>query len=376
MHIHIQNIDLLPQIEKQGLDYFCHDLQQHYTNLQLQNLHIFATSGTTGLPKFLSIPEQNLIGIGKTFQDRFSPKHWLNTLPNFHVSGIMPAYRCPQVTTSSQCKIHNHKQAPWSAESFVQELYSTGADWTALVPYQLEKILDLHTPPPPALQGILVSGGAIPSSLLHKSLEQQWPIIVGFGATETCGSFAFSDFRNPNYPKHFDTIKMFPKIHPNIPDTPIMLHTLTRFTVSLEPEYKTLIVHSPYIATNQCVYTDTWNCTLLHNIQTQDLAKLISPTQFIWQGRNNDIIKYKGEFINIGLLKIALQPHMVVYQILTIDNQLVAIVDNKKKSAQVWALLYPTVLWPNGLYKQLQFENKDFFDMQTPPKRSSWKEPG
>jgi len=165
-----------------------------------QNYLMIPTGGTTGQLRFTVHDWKNLLTSTKTTQDflNLSTLNAYNTLPLYHVSGLMPIIRA--LTTGGDVVFCDYKE--WLKGNFPIHLLLNPI--LSLVPTQLEELLKF----PSAIQflknfhTIFVGSGPCLHSILNKAKEHQLPISLVYGMTETCSmvcAIPSSEFLLGNY---------------------------------------------------------------------------------------------------------------------------------------------------------------------------------
>ncbi|MCE2455132.1 MAG: AMP-binding protein [Gemmatimonadetes bacterium] len=151
------------------------------------------TSGTSGIPRYLSLSRRNVTASVKAGSERLgltSSDTWLASLSPAHVGGLMVVARawllgCRLAVTGSSA-------AP-SVSEIGRALDGDPGPVThlSLVPTQLSRLLDLSGgDPPSALRLVLVGGARTPGALVDRCIERGWPIALTYGMTETTSQAA------------------------------------------------------------------------------------------------------------------------------------------------------------------------------------------
>ena len=154
---------------------------------------VFATSGTTGSPKFACLSRTALLASAKAVNEHLQASgsdHWFCALPSFHVGGTgiwARAYASSTPVTALHGK--------WDSLSFVDQVTTAAATLTALVPTQMHDLVVGGHQCPDSLRAVLVGGGALVADLRHRAEDLGWPILETFGITEAASQIATEQLR-------------------------------------------------------------------------------------------------------------------------------------------------------------------------------------
>ena len=124
------------------------------------------TSGSTGMPKELTLTLGNLIASAEpaiAHLDLRQGDRWLLALPLHHVGGIGVIIRC--LLAGAQLVFDPNE-----------------ATHISYVPTQLYRAL--HSPLPSSIRVVLMGGAALPYSLYNGATRLGWPLHVSYGLTE------------------------------------------------------------------------------------------------------------------------------------------------------------------------------------------------
>lgn len=153
---------------------------------------VIETSGSTGTPKRVALSGHGMVAAARATEAEIGRGHWLLALPVYYVAGSQVLVRCivggtePVVLTPS-----------FSPDEFVDAVRSLGSGpaHTALVPVQLQRLLDAEHPDViPALRRfdtVLLGGQSAPRTLLDRVAEAGIRLVRTYGSTETCGGVVY-----------------------------------------------------------------------------------------------------------------------------------------------------------------------------------------
>jgi len=131
-------------------------------------------------------------------------------------------------------------------------------DFTALVPYQLEKIIKDSPEKLDSIRCAIVGGAAVSNSLLEKVRKSKCAIYATYGMTETISHVALQKLNGVNVGEYF--------------------HALENITLRLDRR-GCLCIKAEY---------------LNEEIITNDLVELVTPGVFKWLGRTDNVINSGG----------------------------------------------------------------------------------
>jgi O-succinylbenzoic acid--CoA ligase len=237
------------------------------------SIEVFS-SGSTGDPKKLLITkEQMMLSASKTLQF-FDLERGLNALVCLSLDTIAGKMMLARGFVGNwKLKIVEPKANPLidSDEKF---------DFVALVPLQLERILE-ETPKKIELIKTMIIGGApISESLINQLKKRKITVFQTFGMTETISHIALRKI-GFNSESFYQTVE----------------------GVSVSAKNGHLIIDYPEMFDNP--------------LHTNDLVKIISPSQFEWIGRTDFIINSGGYKLNPEKIEQKLSKNILVPFFLT-----------------------------------------------------------
>jgi O-succinylbenzoic acid--CoA ligase len=145
-----------------------------------QNASILFTSGSSAIPKAVlhTFGSHYYNALGSNENLPLNPgEQWLLSLPLYHVSGIAI---CMRALISGATVVIPDKTVP-----FGETIKRNGVTHLSLVPTQLFRLLgsgDMSWSK--SLKALLLGGGPIPVSLIHKALQFNLPLYTSYGSTE------------------------------------------------------------------------------------------------------------------------------------------------------------------------------------------------
>jgi len=209
------------------------------------------TSGSTGEPKEIQLKKSAMIASAQKTIDFFQLKPndtaWL-CLPIEYIAGKMMVVRA----------IVGKLNLLISEPSGTPEIPDRPIDFTAMVPLQIQKLIDSKADFT-RLRKLIIGGAAI-NFKLNQLLQTISPeVFATYGMTETCSHIALQ------------------RINGEKPD--LLFNLLPGISIS-KNDKGCLLIDAPEL-------TD-------FPIQTTDLVEIISPTEFRWLGRADNVINTGG----------------------------------------------------------------------------------
>jgi len=266
------------EIYKQKTLSFCHQWYSGQTTFQIQ------TSGSTGKPKPINITRNQMIASAKMTQQAIDLKKGyaaLVCLNTEFIAGKMMLVRALEIGMS----MYIIYPVANPIKDFSSEIH---IDFTAMVPYQLQTILEETPEKIEILNNMkgLIIGGAPVSEHLEKQIQKiQSPVYSTYGMTETVSHIALRKLNGPDA-------------------SPIY---------TILPEVKT--------------FTDSRNCLNIYgavtnhiNIATNDVVEMLNERQFIWKGRVDNVINSGGIKIQIEELETKLS---AIFQKMNLTNRFI-----------------------------------------------------
>lgn len=208
------------------------------------------TSGSTGIPKVIHLKKQNMVNSALA-TGAFLHLHPKDTallcLPADFIAGKMMIIR--SIVLGLNLDIVQPSSMPLA-------LTHKDYDFSAMIPLQASKSLyDLHR-----IKKLILGGASIDGELEAKLQSVPTEIYSSYGMTETISHIAM---RRVNHSTHHESTY---KAMPNV-------------TFSQDDRH-CLVIDAPLIAD--------------HKVVTNDMVRLLSPTEFEWLGRYDNIINSGG----------------------------------------------------------------------------------
>ena len=160
---------------------------------EVRHAVVMATSGSSGVPKFVILPKEAILASAKAVNDYCqitADDIWLAGLSNFHVGGI-GVYARAHLSGS---RIETIVEERWdrSGNALVHAIAEKGVTLTSLTPTHLYDIVSSELAAPQSLRGIFLGGGMISPDLVASGKELGWPLWPTYGMTEACSQIATS----------------------------------------------------------------------------------------------------------------------------------------------------------------------------------------
>ena len=140
------------------------------------------TSGSTGEPHSVGLTYGNHLfsAMGSAFNIGVDPgDRWLCALPTSHISGLSIVMRSVIYGTGMIL------QDGFDTAAVATAIERDGANVISLVSTMLVRLLDDGVDLS-GMRAVLVGGGPVPQSMLHRALSGGAPVIQTYGLTETC----------------------------------------------------------------------------------------------------------------------------------------------------------------------------------------------
>ena len=158
---------------------------------------VVESSGSTGIPKRISISTAALLHAARAGQERLGPLgQWLLALPINFIAGQQVLVRS---LLADQQPVIMNTSLPFTAEAFLRSarLMTNPIRYTSLVPTQLAKLVTeaekdkVMLDTLQSFRAILVGGQSTPDELLDRALGLGIKIVLSYGMTETAGGCVY-----------------------------------------------------------------------------------------------------------------------------------------------------------------------------------------
>ena len=157
---------------------------------------VFATSGSSGLPKWVLIRRAALLASAEAVSKHLSLSdcdRLMLPLPLYHVGGFGMAARAYVVGCDLRVS-----SGGWDPMCFVGELQTHRSTITSLVPAQVHDLVSGRIEAPPSLRAVVVGGGALGETEGQAACDLGWPLLQSYGMTEAASQVATDDLEHAN----------------------------------------------------------------------------------------------------------------------------------------------------------------------------------
>ena len=213
-----------------------------------------ATSGSTGEPKIIKVTKKQLIASALMTGEFLEIKKGENALLNLSVDTIAGKMMIVRAIVLEL----NLFVTSLSKNPFDSTLNIPPIDFIALVPYQINDILNQHTDELKKIKSIIIGGAACSEKLINNLKVKGIQAYQTFGMTETISHIAM---------RKIGII------------TDEYYSTLPNVFISVNSDQQ-LVIDAPDLSINSLI--------------TNDIVALISENSFIWKGRADFIINSGG----------------------------------------------------------------------------------
>jgi O-succinylbenzoic acid--CoA ligase len=148
----------------------------------------FQTSGTEGLPKWVSLSKSAFLISAQAVNAHFevhAGDRWLVALPLHHVGGFSIVARAH--LSGSQWV---QQTGRWSAQTFVDQCENESITLASLVPTQVHDLVVGRFRSPTHLRAVIVGGGGMSETLAKSAQALGWPVFQSYGMTEAASQIA------------------------------------------------------------------------------------------------------------------------------------------------------------------------------------------
>jgi len=310
----------LPEAQRRGV--LCADFPEAAGRVWV------ATSGTGGLLKMVALSRSALEASARAVNTHLGsgPEDiWINPLPLFHVGGLGIVVRA--ALSGARWKPCDS----WSAEAFVRQAAEIKATLASLVPTQVHDLAQASCSAPPSLRAIVVGGGAIDRALLDSMRSRGWNLLPSYGLTEAASQVATAQ---PDA-TGFDWLPLLPHIEARVGGDAVL-------ELRGESLFDGCMVFSADGQTNwEDPKHDDW-------YRTGDRAELRGRRLRIL-GRSDDLVKIRGELVDVAALERALRARVSSGQIALqtapderTGYELIVVADSAETAAEVCSMIDET----------------------------------
>ncbi len=271
------------------------------------------TSGTQSFYlKLVLLKKQALLNSAKRVGNFFNfstNENWLLTLPLFHVGGLGIIARAYEF---QQNIFHLDK---WNLSHFYETLHKNDIHLTSLVPTQIFDIVNQKLKAPKHLRLVFVGGGSLSESLFVGAKSLDWPIVKTYGMTETASMVAIGVQSDSSY-------SCLPGCQFKISkENNLMIQCDSLFSgyLSEQGSDKKFIFNPPKMINNFWI--------------SEDLAETKEGSFFL-KGREKDVIKIKGELVNLFSLRSLLLQEMQAQQV-SVEMTIISVPDLRSENKLV-----------------------------------------
>jgi o-succinylbenzoate---CoA ligase len=241
------------------------------------DVHLFATSGSEGLPKWVALSAEAMRVSARAVNDHLAATaedRWLVALPEHHVGGYSILARAAESGAAVM-----RAPAKWKAELYAELCAEQGITLSSLVPTQVFDLVKQGLRGAPSLRAIVVGGGGLSQELGLAAQALGWPVLQSYGMTESASQVATQALR-----AEFD---------------PTRLRVLPHWQVAVDDEQR-LVLSGAALASGY-VWQDgeAWQWEPLRQpFVTRDRVVLEEPwLRFL--GREADMLKILGELVSL-----------------------------------------------------------------------------
>jgi O-succinylbenzoic acid--CoA ligase len=196
----------------------------------------FATSGSSGSPKWLALPKSGLLVSAAAVNAHLGITEescWGLALPLHHVGGFGVVARAFE----AGCRLSRFKRR-WQAAEFRAWLLAAAVTHTSLVPTQVHDLVAAGLTAPPLLKAVVVGGGHLDPATGRAARSLGWPVLASFGMTEAGSQIATQELAALDQPFEPAPLAVLPIWRTRVvPDGQLRIAGPALFTGSLVAAY-------------------------------------------------------------------------------------------------------------------------------------------
>ena len=159
---------------------------------ELRGHVLFATSGSTGAPKWIALSKTALLASAAAVNRHLGVTRtscWGLALPLHHVGGFGVAARAHE----AGCRYARFDWR-WDAASFAAWLTENEVTHASLVPTQVHDLVKAGIRTRHSLRAVVVGGGHLDLETGRAARSLGWPVLASYGMTEAASQIATQDF--------------------------------------------------------------------------------------------------------------------------------------------------------------------------------------
>jgi crotonobetaine/carnitine-CoA ligase len=269
---------------------------------------ILFTSGTTGPSKGVSMTQNYLVEIARTFARNMQFEEgctWYQPSPLFHINTSITVALAPAVVGATGCTDHRFSASRyWDRVRHYGATHISFLTFAVILSKQPERDDDADNPVR------IASGTAIPAPL-HTELERRFAlrIVKSYGLSESCAAPIMSTAHEPAPPGYagkpsplFD-VQLFDENDEDVPLGDVG-------EIVMRPRAPHLVFSGYY--NNPGATAEVWRNGWLH---TGDLGRATADGWIAFVDRRKDYIRRRGENISSTEVEAVLQQHRIVAEV-------------------------------------------------------------
>ena len=245
-----------------------------------------ASSGTGGKLKVVALSRTAVEASARAVNTHLAATAsdvWINPLPLFHVGGLGILVR------AALADVRCAPLAAWDPAAFVREASAVVATLSSLVPAQVYDLVANGLRAPASLRAVVVGGGALDEGLRQSAWALGWPLLRSYGLTEAASQVATA-----------------PLDHPDASWLPLLDHVEAQARAG-----GLLYLRGPSLLTGWMVFQSDGSAQW-EDPKTNGWLATADRVEFRGRelrvlGRADDLVKIRGELLDLAALERALQ---------------------------------------------------------------------